>query len=193
MFKINRKNKGFTLLELMVVMGIMAVLAAVVFPAVSGVKGSSAEAQVKSDADAVQKASDSFNNKSIKAAVFPETTFAGTGSYTAYDTNGTTVRTLTPGSLTTTVAGTYTKINWSAAVNVWLQDGAVASMGFVPNFLGKQPESSTLKADEDNTLNEFLWLLRQEGAGSEVSRKVEVYRLKPQTEGAATSSYMRLY
>ncbi|MBI2934374.1 MAG: type II secretion system protein [Chloroflexi bacterium] len=193
MFKINRKNRGFTLLELMVVMGIMAVLAAVVFPAVTGVKGSSAEAQVKSDADAVQKATDSFNNKSIKAGVFPETTFGGTGTYAAYDSDGVSTRALTPGSLTTTVAGTYTKIDWAAAISVWLQNGAVASMGFVPNFLGKQPESSTLKADEDGTSDEFLWLLRQEGAGAEVTRKVEVYRLKPATEGATASSYMRLY
>ncbi len=191
MSTLNKRNKGFTLLELMVVMGILAVLAAIIFPAVSGVKGTSVEGQAKTDADATQKGLERFNNQSIKAGIFPEETFT-VPSYNFFDSNGASARTVTAAASTTTDAGKYTKIKWDAEVKVWLQDGTVAAMNFVPNFLQKQPESAGLVADENASDKEFLWLLRHEGAGAEVSRKVEVYRLKPQTEAGA-AAYMRLY
>ncbi len=56
-----RGQKGFTLVELMVVMAIMAVLASIVVPAVTGTKQTSTDTQVKQDAGAVQTAVGSFN------------------------------------------------------------------------------------------------------------------------------------
>ncbi len=64
-------SRGFTLVELMVVVSILAVLMAIVVPAIGGTKEQSVEGTVKSDADAVGKAVSNFNNKSIKPA-FPE-------------------------------------------------------------------------------------------------------------------------
>ncbi len=56
-----RGQKGFTLVELMVVMAIMAVLASIVLPAITGTKQTSTDTQVKQDAGAVQTAVGSFN------------------------------------------------------------------------------------------------------------------------------------
>ena len=69
-----KKQKGFTLMELLVVVAIMGVLMAVVGAAVTGIKSSSVDGQVQSDAKATQTATDNYNNKSINTGQFPDTT-----------------------------------------------------------------------------------------------------------------------
>ena len=56
-----RGEKGFTLVELMVVMAIMAILASVVVPAVSGTKQTSEDSQVQLDGAVVETAVGKYN------------------------------------------------------------------------------------------------------------------------------------
>jgi prepilin-type N-terminal cleavage/methylation domain-containing protein len=72
-------KRGFTLVEMMVVVAILAVLMAIVVPAVGGTREQSVEGQVKGDADAVGKAASNFNNKSITPR-FPEQSLAAHSS-----------------------------------------------------------------------------------------------------------------
>ena len=65
-------QKGFTLMELLVVVAIIAVLMGITAAAVTGTKSQSTEGQVKSDGKATQTAGDNFNNKSIETGKFPE-------------------------------------------------------------------------------------------------------------------------
>ncbi|MBI2856918.1 MAG: prepilin-type N-terminal cleavage/methylation domain-containing protein [Chloroflexi bacterium] len=66
--------KGFTLVELMVVMAILGVLAAIVTPAVSGTKQVSKDSQVKSDATSVQNGLGAYNTDANTAELLTTTT-----------------------------------------------------------------------------------------------------------------------
>ncbi|MBI2934561.1 MAG: type II secretion system protein [Chloroflexi bacterium] len=201
MFRRHKHEKGFTLLELMVVMGVLSVLSGMVFVAISGVKGSSVEAQVKNDADSVKKSVDNFNSRSIKGT-FPETSnpFSGGGIYSIeYGIN--TFKNLRGGAMPNYTSSpdnsqvskpsdaTHAAVDWSATTRVWLKDGTVDAMALVPDFMEKQPESVSLMADEKDypTAKEFMWLFRKVGGagGTEKARKVEVYRLQEDSAGVA--------
>lgn len=189
MFNLRKGSKGFTLVELMVVMGILAVLMAIVMPAVTGTKSVSVEGQVLSDAKSVQTAVDNFNNKSIKVGAFPEVVLA-TGTH-AYSDVYAAVGGATPGGATlknkdgspkgsgetlatpidvpgksgTTVAK-RTVVNFLATVDTYDSTGAVKTAFFVPDFLGKSPSSIPLMGDDTkalgatyNKIEEFLWLM----------------------------------
>ncbi len=60
-------SRGFTLVELMVVMAILGVLAAVVVPAVSGTKQVGKDSQVKTDATNLQSAMGKYNTDANEA------------------------------------------------------------------------------------------------------------------------------
>lgn len=190
-----RKNDGFTLLELMVVMGILAVLAGTVFPAVSGTKSTGVATQAKTDAESVQKALDRFANISIKAGAFPEATLGSPGFYGNGVTNvGTDIATWIDLDGLTTIPNpspsTHTAIDWQKSAEVWMQDGSVVSMSFVPNFLSRIPDSYKLRFVETNNKKEFLWLLKKESSGGESTRKVQVYRVVHESGGTVA---IRLY
>jgi len=72
-------QKGFTLMELLVVVAILGVLMAVVGAAVTGIKSQSTDGQVKTDAKATQTAVDNYNNKSISTGKFPEVALSAGG------------------------------------------------------------------------------------------------------------------
>jgi prepilin-type N-terminal cleavage/methylation domain-containing protein len=221
--------RGFTLVELMVVVAILSVLMAIVVPAVGGTKEQSVEGQVKSDGDAIGKAVSNFNNKSIKPT-YPEqsltahetasaryadllTVGGGTkgskvnlykdkAAFEASSLDGTTgLRSCAAGSgdtascealnatiqkpgLTTSV-DKRTVIDFFAKTDIYDADGSVKKIGFVPDFINKEPNSLSLKADETkvlgqagNTFDEFIWVLLVNAPGAEQeSRTLQVYRL----------------
>ncbi len=211
MGRINKGSKGFTLMELMVVVAILGVLMAIVAPAVTGTKSASLESQTKSDADAVQKATDNFNNKSIKSGAFPELALSVTGATNPYadvyavgtagagvtllDKNGsakgtgeTLATVITKSGSAATVAKRMV-IDFSATTDIYDANGSVKTAIFVPDFLMKSPSSIPLKGDETkalgdtgNTYEEFLWLYQVNSPGSiQESRNVEIYRMTKAT------------
>ncbi|MBI2934373.1 MAG: prepilin-type N-terminal cleavage/methylation domain-containing protein, partial [Chloroflexi bacterium] len=60
MFRLTRSSKGFTLVELMIVLAVLAVLAAVVIPNVSGYLGRGKERAWDADRDILQSAVDAW-------------------------------------------------------------------------------------------------------------------------------------
>ena len=67
-------SRGFTLVELMVVMAILGVLAAVVVPAVSGTKQVGKDSQVKTDATNLQSAMGKYNTDANEAELITAAT-----------------------------------------------------------------------------------------------------------------------
>ena len=211
MKKILRSQKGFTLMELLVVVAILGVLMAVVGAAVTGTKSLSQDGQVKTDAKAVQVATDNYNNKSIASQVFPEETVSTGGTrledvYAAgAATDGSFVKLLDKTgaefSPARTLASTITKsgsddtvrkhnpIDFTDTTSTWDSTGAVKTSTYMPDFLLKEPSSLILKGDEtkdidstDNTFEEYLWLVLVNAPGTdEESCTVEVYRMSAAT------------
>lgn len=207
-------QKGFTLVELMVVMAILAVLMGIVMPAVSGTKEASVGGQVASDAKSASTAVDNFSNKSI-TTIFPEGVLtSATGLSTIgqhdyvleaslaatallVDKNGTSLGDLA--DTVTNYAGSEvparTALSFVATTDVYQENGSIKEAAFVPDFLSKEPDSLNLQADETkdatngDEVNEFLWVLKVSSPGSEQeSRAVEVYRCAGWTDVTTTGT-----
>ena len=158
-----RGQKGFTLVELMVVMAIMAVLAGIVMPAVTGTQGPAESTQLQSDAQAIQSAAASYNNDSVTAD-WPEDAVA-----TVYSAEETLITAAVGGSLTG-----YTAVDWDATTKVRLDDGSLLAITFVPDSV---PKAAASIGALDNSKHVFVWLLKEGSATDASTRTVEVYRL----------------
>lgn len=164
-------EKGFTLIELLVVMSILAVLAAMVFPTVSGMKTGGETASAKGDAKELENAINAFNTSS-RTQSFPEAALACVAQtsdvYTmtvvnnAFATNVaksvTVAKTSTGDSaaqISTTVASkiglspscsgtlaSHTQVDFDASTDVRQATGAVKSMLLIPDFLVSTPKSA---------------------------------------------------
>lgn len=112
--KSRRGEKGFTLVELLVVFTLLAVLAAIMIPSVSGLLGYGHDQATNTELSVVQTAMDSMMAVNSLAAVDAEA--VGTSDFTALPTG----HPLYPDYLRhTTTHGTY---GWNASGNVTLID-----------------------------------------------------------------------
>ena len=99
--RINRESKGFTLVELLIVIAILGVLAAVVLPNVTGLAGEGQTEAAKAELVTVQTAMDTMMAKNSVTSV---TATDATGNMSAFPTGNA----LYPNYLrTATTKGTY--------------------------------------------------------------------------------------
>jgi len=171
-------QKGFTLMELLVVVAIIAVLMGIVSAAVSGTKSQSVEGQVKSDGKATQTAVDNFNNKSINTGLFPEKdpdTVVTTGSASNFhiyadvfavgseaggnvllrrksDDKGARLSDKVTPSGGGTAVFRRRFMDFTSVTSTYDADGVPKTSQFVPDFLLKNPTSLKLKGDETKEL-----------------------------------------
>lgn len=198
-------QRGFTLLELMIAMAILAVLMSIVAPRLSGSRGVSVDSQIKSDAQNVQTAINNFNNKANRSNTWPDQALGTTYAYSATTgsktlATGDKVVLASKGAAIAPDATAYVELNWATNASIWLSDGSVADAIFLPDFITKMPDSATLQNDEgitDSTgakLREVLWLLKKSQVGTEnESRTLEVYRLNSYDSSSRTIVYERLF
>ena len=193
-------RKGFTLIELIVVIAIIGILVAIVVPSVAGTKTLSVAAQVDGDGRETQTGVDSYHNRSTIRDQWTEQPFGTTspdpagGSRKFLDLDGNTI-------LNVTI--THRELKTNAQTTVWQDDGTVLRVSFVPGFLLKVPSSFILDNDEGltdsfgNALSEFLWTLVLNEVGSEAENRVAaIYRLdstETDLSGNVVAVYQRVF
>jgi prepilin-type N-terminal cleavage/methylation domain-containing protein len=132
-------EKGFTLVELMVVMAIMSVLAAIVFPAVTGTTTVSRQTAQPMDINQVQTGTDRFNSDDYDGYPWP-TDASLTGVTTPWTAGNLPTGSGPTGSGTSSDVYVFTQndiagIDWTSTANVSGQ-----SMFFYPDYVRNRPD-----------------------------------------------------
>lgn len=216
-----RGQKGFTLIELMVVMAIMAILAAIVIPSVSGTKQVSLDSQVVQDATSVETAVNNFNTDSQLAELLTTTPRAVLSENTTQVTsskwpelnitdNLTREFPTTIGTAENTVAAVIIKDD--DGTTVLYQTGGTTGQklaDFVSaynaadittlvssGYLQEKPNGFDATFSADKPYHNYLWLLKKTEVayGGSGGRVVEVFCLTTiSTATADTLTYQRIY
>ncbi|MBI2304225.1 MAG: type II secretion system protein [Chloroflexi bacterium] len=199
-----KSEGGFTLVELLVVVAILAVLASIVGGGVMGAKTAGEDSQVKSDAYNMQQAIQRFNTESSRNNDWPEPNSGGdTGEnglelvavvsnniksdgIQLYDEDGTT--TLQQVAATSPI--TYTTLVFSDTTRTRDQAGNLMVKKLVPDFVNRKPANSDWKQTNGSaTKLVYAWLLLKGSTINGVeSRSVHVFKL---TE--AGDKYIKIY
>ena len=74
MFKRIRSERGFTLVELLVVLAVLAILIAIVVPNLAGITGCARRSAAETELDTVQSALDSMMSRNEAVAVYAQAT-----------------------------------------------------------------------------------------------------------------------
>jgi prepilin-type N-terminal cleavage/methylation domain-containing protein len=90
MLKRIRNERGFTLVELLVVLAILAILVAVVVPNLTGLLTGTTETAMKQERDVVYNAMDTFYSQDVKVDDLADSIPAATGYVTLAKDDGTT-------------------------------------------------------------------------------------------------------
>ncbi len=199
-----RGQKGVTLIELMVVMGVLAVLASIIMPAVTGTKQLSQDSQVKQDATTTQAAVSDFNARVNLGELLTTTGVGSNGpaasasqvvsnkwpeknvatQYTAFAGAGANVTriTLIDGSANETASAFVVSHN---AINFTALEGVA---GF------NEPNGTETKTEG---YYQYLWVVKKatvDGVAN-AGREVQVYSLTSVVRSGSsdTLTYIRIY
>ncbi|MBI2853977.1 MAG: type II secretion system protein [Chloroflexi bacterium] len=211
-----RPGKGFTLVELMVVMAIMGVLAAIVVPAVSGTKQVSQDSQVKNDGSTVQNGVSAYYGDQTSA----ETLTTTTGSVLGTNNATMIVSTKWPEQNMTTA---YPRVFPASGITVTLQEtdgssaaasaaafagaynaidfgnesaGLLGPKGYIPALPDGADAAATTTGTSGSGYNNYLWVLKKIPAGSDATagRTVQVFRLTKVEAGTTPAlTYQRVF
>ncbi|MBI2830423.1 MAG: type II secretion system protein [Chloroflexi bacterium] len=206
---IKRGQKGLTLVELMVVMSILAVLAAIVFPAVSGTQEVSRGSQVRQDASTVNTSiADYFKDEDGVEVIVPNvSTVLGTATTEKKSERWPEKYTTVGYALEfpeTAVTGAVNTINIKDKAGA-----AITAKDFVEkrqaidftalsagNYIPSVPKSAT---STSGTYHNYFWVVKRTSStqGTDDSRQVEVYRLvkveSAETTENKTLTYEQIY
>jgi prepilin-type N-terminal cleavage/methylation domain-containing protein len=157
-----RGEKGFTLVEIIIVLAVIAVLAAVVIPNVTGFLGRGKERGWGADRDILQAAVDSYRTDIGKRAGNPWPTLGGLIGTPSDDANGT----------TDTPDGDYADtgdkdINQETGedLNSFIDIAALANEGYLKGAdVVKSAETSLLNTTATNTVSgSYGWYINSNG------------------------------
>jgi len=117
--RLRRQQAGFTLVELLVVVGIIVALAAVIIPNVASFTGKGDEGSAVAETDNVQAAMDNMMADKGVTTVTASVAGAGTSDFSALPTGGAAVEALGPSG------GNYLRIDTTNWAYCWTTSGLV--------------------------------------------------------------------
>ena len=211
---LKRRQKGFTLVELMVVMAILAVLTTIVFTAVSGTSGISRDSQTRQDGSTVNTAiADYFSDQTGSEIVTTNTTMILTSTnvtdvaqkissrwpekylavvylaefplYAATSGQAVSGNIIITDSNGTAITFKNLAQGWNAIDLTTLANG---------NYIPAIPNSSEELSDN---FHNYLWLMKKTqttaGGIATDSRKVEIFKLSKVEKNETTKNYTLTY
>lgn len=126
--KTMRKDRGFTIVELLIVIVVIAILAAIIIVAYNGVTARANTAKNQTNAVAVQKKAEAYNADTAGGnGLYPPAIATATGNWTTYTTSNPTALGAIPNGLTLQNAAPTSATNTSTVQYVACAVGATAN------------------------------------------------------------------